>query len=130
MRFSERGTNGRAESMAAEWIPCGSGFMAADVIRWSESVWQKPRRNRGRAANIGARVVVAEVIRDEGGWLDLLTRGCTVASEKPGCKISILAPKVEIRRKRHTIEKGKPERLLWSDETARALLVSKFSGSR
>ena len=97
-----------------------------DVIRWNEGVWQKPRRRRGRAVNIGDRVVTAEVLRDEGGWLDLLIRGCTVASEKPGGRVSVLATNLEIRRKRHTVEKGKPERLLWSDETVRALLVSKF----
>ncbi len=112
--------------MAAEWILCGSGFIEADVIRWSEGVWQKLRRRRGRAVNIGDRVVIAEVIRDEGGWLDLLVRACTVSSETPGRKVALLPKGQEVRRKRRTIERGKPERLLWSDESARALLVSKF----
>ena len=112
--------------MAAEWVPCGRGFIEADVIRWNEGVWQKPRRRRGRAVNVGDRVVIAEVIRDDGGWVGLLVRGCTIASEKPGRKVLPLAKNMDVRRKRHTIEKGKPERLLWSDESARALLVSKF----
>ena len=112
--------------MAAEWVPCGSGFIEADVIRWSEGVWQKPRRGRGRAVNVGDRVVIAEVIRDDGEWVDLLVRDCTVANEKPGHKVLPLAKNAAVRRKRHTIEKGKPERLLWSDESARALIVSKF----
>ena len=33
-----------------------------------------------------------------------------------------------IRRKRSTIKRGKPERLPWSDENARANLVSRFLG--
>jgi hypothetical protein len=115
--------------MVAEWVPCGSGFIEADVIRWSEGVWQKPRRNRGRAVNAGDRLVVAEVIRDEEGWADLLIRDCIIASEKPGHKALPLGKNAAVRRKRHTIEKGKPERLLWSDETVRALLVSKWSGA-
>ena len=113
-----------------EWIPVGGGFIEADVIRWKEGVWQKPRRRRGRTVNIGERVVIAEVIRDEGGWLDLLVRDCTIASEKPGRKVLPLARNVEVRRKRRTIQKGKPERLLWSDESARALVVSKFLAGR
>jgi hypothetical protein len=112
--------------LSSEWIPCGGGFIEADVIRWNDGVWQKSRRRRGRTVNIGALLVVAEVLRDEEGWLDLLIRGCTVASEKTGYKVSPLATNLEIRRKRHTIEKGKPERLLWSDETVRAGLVSKL----
>ena len=111
--------------MAAEWVPCGSGFIEADVIRWSEGVWQKPRSHRGRTVNVGERVVIGEVLLDDRGWVSLLVRGCTVASEKPGHQISMLATNLEIRRKRPTIEKGKPERLLWSDETARAALVSR-----
>jgi hypothetical protein len=110
--------------MVAEWVSCGSGFIEADVIRWSEGVWQKPRRRRGRAVNTGDRVVIAEVIRDDGEWVDLLVRDCSVASETPGRKVWPLAKNLEVHRKRHTIEKGKPERLLWSDETVRALLVS------
>ena len=94
--------------MAAEWVPCGSGFIEADVIRWNEGVWQKPRRRRGRAVNIGDRVVIAEVVRDEGGWVDLLVRGCSVLSEKFGRKVVPLPKSAPVRRKRHTIEKGKP----------------------
>jgi xanthine/CO dehydrogenase XdhC/CoxF family maturation factor len=116
--------------MAAEWIPCGGGFIEADVIRWNEGVWQKPRGRRGRTVNAGERMVIAEVIRDEGGWVDLLVRDCTIASEKPGGKVLLLAKNAEVRRKRRTIQKGKPERLLWSDETVRALLVSKFLGGK
>ncbi|SRR6266446_3794497 len=115
--------------MAAEWIPCGSGFIEADVIRWNEGVWQKPRGRRGRTVNIGERQVVAEVIRDAGGWVDLLVRDSTIASEKPGRKVFPLAKNLEVRRKRRTIQKGKPERLLWSDESVRALLVSKLPGA-
>lgn len=115
--------------MAVDWIPCGSGFIEADVIRWSEGVWQKSRRRRGRAVHVGDRVVTAEVIGDDGEWVDLLIRGCAVVSEKAGCRILPLAARLEVRRKRHTIEKGKPERLIWSDETVRALLVSKRRGA-
>lgn len=111
--------------MVAEWIPCGSGFIEADVIRWNEGVWQKPRRRNGRSVKVGDRVVVAEVLRDDGEWLDLLIRDCAVSQEIAGIPSAQLAKNTEVRRKRHTIEKGKPERLLWSDETVRALLVSK-----
>jgi hypothetical protein len=47
-------------------------------------------------------------------------------ANNPGHKVSVVTTNVEIRRKRHTVEKGKPERLLWSGETVRALLVSKL----
>ena len=119
--------------MATEWIPCGSGFIEADVIRWKEGVWQKrPRRRWGRAVNAGDRMVIAEVIRDyKDGWVELLVRGCTILSEKPGWLLKPLLTNLAVRRRRRTIERGNPERLLWSDESARAALNrSKFLGKR
>ncbi len=116
--------------MAAEWIPCGKLFIQADVIRWNEGVWHKPRGRRGRTVNIGERLVIGEVIRDKDEWVDVLIRGCTLVSEKPGRKVFPLLKGQEVRRKRRTIERGKPERLLWSDESVRTILASKFLSGR
>ena len=104
--------------------------MEADVIRWKEAVWEKRQRLRGRAVNAGDRMVVAEVIRDADGWVELLIRECTIVSEKPGWLLKPLPNNVEVRRRRRTIERGNPERLLWSDESVRAGLSSKFLGKK
>jgi hypothetical protein len=85
----------------------------------------KAQTQQARAMNIGDRIVTAEVLREDAeGWVYLLTRACAVSSEKPGCKVALLAKNREVRRKRHTIERGKPERLIWSDESA--ILASRF----
>ena len=110
-----------------KWVPCGSGFIEADVIRWKETVWEK-RRHRDRPVNAGDRMVIAEVLRDKDGWVELLVRESTIASEKPGWVLKPLPKDAEVRRRRRTIERGNPERLLWSDESVRAGLKSKFLG--
>ena len=113
-----------------EWIPCGSGFIEADVIRWTEGVWQTPKRGRGRDIKIGDRIVTAEVVREEAeGWIQLLVRDAATIREELGYPLPILAKEVEVRRKRQTIEKGNPERLLWSDESARAGLIRRRGGA-
>jgi hypothetical protein len=112
-----------------KWIPCGSGFIEADVIRWKENVWEKRSRSRtARAVNAGERMVTAEVIRDKDGWVDLLLRGSTIVSEKPGWLLEPLPKNLEVRRRRRTIERGNPERLLWSDESVRAGVASQVCG--
>ena len=117
----------------AKWTPCGNEFIEADVVRWKEGVWEKrSRRKNARAVNVGERTVTAEVLREDGtDWVHLLVRASSVLSEKPGRNKMAMLPKgEEVRRKRTTLARGNAERMLWSDETARGALISRFLGRR
>jgi hypothetical protein len=114
-----------------EWIPVGGGFIEADVIRWKEPVYEK-HGWRGKSVRAGERLVVAEVLKglDKDGWVHLLIRRCEVVSESQGRAVRTMLPiGTKTKRKFKTIVRGKAERLLWSDESARAVLVSKFLGA-
>lgn len=109
------------------WIPLEKDFIEADVIRWEEAVFATPVRRSKKPMKIGVRRVTAEVLwgPDEGGWVGLLVRQCDILSE------TVIGQVVEkykngcgIRRARGTILRGKPERLLWTDETARNVVAS------
>ena len=115
----------------AEWVPIADDFIVADVIRWREGVFKSRRSKKGRAIKLGERLMIAEVLRDEAGWVYLLVRGCEFVSAKIGrnpSDVPVLLKGTETKRKRATIARGKPERLLWSDESARAPLASRFLG--
>jgi hypothetical protein len=116
--------------MPTKWISCGAGFIEADLIRWKETEWRKAKRKKGRDVILGERLVTAQVTEDTDGWVRLLILECKVVSEKPGHKVEVLAKGIEKRRKRTTIERGKPVRRLWTDESARALVASKFLAAR
>jgi hypothetical protein len=113
------------------WIPVGDGFIEADVIRWKEPVFKN--RRRGQPARVGDRLVTAEVLReaDEDGWVHLLVRHSEVLSVKTSWQLSdVLLPATgtETRRRLRTIVRGNPERLAWSDESARAIVASQSVG--
>jgi hypothetical protein len=77
--------------------------------------------------HIGDRLVTAEVIAEdaESGFLTLLVREDRILEDKTAKKtIRPLKKDEKIRRKRATLERGRPERLLWSDESARAALTA------
>lgn len=117
----------------AEWIVAGEHFVEADVIRWQERVYQSRRRGKSKAVKIGERRVVAEVLNDVEGWVCLLIRHCELVSAETGRltrTVPLLQPGTEVKRKRQTIIKGKVERLQWSDENVRSVIVSKFLGRR
>lgn len=81
------------------------------------------RLGQDQSVHVGERLIVADVLRFDGEWVDLLVRDSKVVSEKSGWKVRPVATGTEVRRKRQTVEKGKPERLLWSDQSVRALLI-------
>jgi hypothetical protein len=117
----------------AEWIPIGGDFIAADVIRWKEGVFKNRRNKKAKPIRTGERLVTAEVLRDEAGWVYLLVRACEVTSAAFGWDIRdvrSLSKNTEIKRKRVTIARGKAERLLWSDESARVVVVGQLQDER
>lgn len=113
-----------------QWVEA-KDFIAADVIRWTEGVYDN--RRRGKALRIGERRVAAEVLqRGEDGWVRLLVRACTITKDEMGGRtIHTLKAGELIRRADKTLMRGKVERLLWGDESARvAVLASKPAKSR
>ncbi len=60
------------------------------------------------------------------GWLKLLVRACVIAkSDFAGKTILPLRLGSQMKRTRgKTVERGKPERMLWSDESARRSVCS------
>lgn len=114
----------------AEWIPVGNDFIGADVIRWKEGVFNYRRRKKAKPRLLGERQVTAEVLKiDKQGWVVLLVRLCEVVSVGWNVReVPLLLKETEIKRKRTTILRGNAERLLWSDEGARASVASEFLG--
>lgn len=121
---------GAEQESMEQWVEA-EDFIAADVIRWREAVYD--RRRHGKAQRIGERLVVAEVIvRDEDGWVALLVRACTITKDEfAGRTVPSIKKDDQIRRAAKTVLRGKVERLLWDDESARAaVLASKPAKSR
>lgn len=113
-----------------QWIPA-TDFIAADVVRWTEGIYD--RRRRGKALRIGERLIAAEVIeRGKDGWVKLLVRASTITKDEfAGRPIVPLKAGETLRRGEKTILRGKPQRLLWDDESARQSVVNGSSrGSR
>ena len=113
-----------------QWVEARD-FIAADVIRWTEGGFEK--RRRGKALRIGERQVAAEVLhRGEDGWVRLLVRLCmTTRADVAGKSVQVLKTGELIRRASKTLLRGKVERLLCEDESARAaVLASKPAKSR
>ena len=118
-----------------KWIPCGEKFIVGDVVRWTEAIWldlKKKKKKKGKKTGVvklGARRVTAEVLSaDARGYVSLSVCDCEIVSNERGLPPRLLTLRKNeiIRKLRSTIGKGSGERLKWSEEGARSLVVSKF----
>jgi hypothetical protein len=111
------------------WVSAADGFIETDVIRWMEAVFSRRKAKRGKALRIGKRHVTAQVASDRHGWVELEIISCKIiADEAVGHTVEALKPTAKIQRSKKTIMRGRPERLLWSDISARAIVASRFIG--
>ena len=99
------------------WVLCDE-VVEGDIIRFTESVWERrgPKK-RQRVIRVGEHDVIAQVLSVEEQWIYLIVMECE--GDKP------LEKGQEIKRKVTTVLK-RCERLLWSEESVRARLTSRF----
>lgn len=107
------------------WLPAPD-FIEADVVRWTQGVFDR-RGGAKKSLLIGELRVVAEVLQcSDDGWLRLLVRASEITRETyAGKPVPALTVGSTIKRARKTILRGKPERLPWSDESARQAILSR-----
>lgn len=122
MKRSAHGAGNRGR--LGEWVSARDGFIEADVILWTEAVYEKRRGRKAKARRLGERRIAAEVIEaTSDGWLKLLVCACAITRDDyAGGAIPSLRIGDTIKRARKTVMRGKPERLAWSDETVREAL--------
>lgn len=102
------------------WLPCPEGYIAADVIRWREGIWERRSPRQKKAECVGNRNVVAEVLAepDDDGFVTLLVRACALLPRRAGedaPKTGALKIGEPIRRKHDTLLRGQVERMAWPD---------------
>lgn len=110
----------------SNWVAASDDLIGADVIRWTEGVFERGRSKKAKAKKIGERTVIAQVLtRENGDWLKLQVSQCTVThSDWAGKTVEALKPEAHIKRALKTVLKGKAERLLWSDESVRRSVLA------
>jgi hypothetical protein len=120
--------------MAEDWIDCGE-FIKADVVRFSEAVWErrgpKARQKSYRVGNREVRAQVVDIYKDaDGVWLVFEVIESKVIDDQTGGRlVHPLIVRKEYKRELSKLVKwSKPQRLLWSDEDNRAQRAAEFGG--
>lgn len=112
-----------------KWIECGDHLITGDVVRWTEAIWPERKRKskKKKPEKLGERRITAAVLTvDSKGFVRLSVMKDEITENKYDMPLKPLKKDQVIVKKHGTIKRGKPERLKWSEETARAVAVSWF----
>lgn len=106
------------------WEKSVENFVESDVIEWTEAMWPPNRNRRKKSRPWGKQKVIAQIAAVDGDFIKLTILKSEIL-ENNGVK-QLVPHKVgsTITKKRATLLRGEPERLLWSEEDVRLVLVN------
>jgi hypothetical protein len=103
-----------------KWLSCGGeDLIEADDIRWTDIAW-KPR---AKGKKIGEHDVEGKVEFCDREWVHVRVTSCETRADA-GRTLDPYKSGELLRRRRHTLTRGKVHRMTWTDESARALVKS------
>lgn len=107
------------------WTQSGE-FVESDVVEWTEAIWPPNHsRRRKKSRPWGKQKIVAQIAHIEGDFVKLTVLKASVIENLIGSDLRPHKVGATITKKRQTLMRGEPERLLWSEEDVRrALLVA------
>ena len=102
------------------------GFVEGDVVKWSEAIWSPNNRRRRKVANRkpwGKQEVTAQVVGMDEDFISLKVLKAKITESNVGTVLIPHKAGTTIKKKRQTLLRGQPERLLWSEEEVRNTLL-------
>lgn len=106
------------------WTQSGE-FVESDVVEWIEAIWPPSHsRRRKKSRPWGKQKVVAQIAHIEGDFVKLTVLKASVIENIIGSDLRPHKVGATITKKRATLLRGSPERLLWSEEDVRAALLA------
>lgn len=101
-------------------------FVESDVVEWTEAIWPPSHsRRRKKSRPWGKQKVTAQITAMDGEFVKLTILRSSIVENIIGSELKPHKVGLVITKKRQTLMRGEPERLLWSEEDVRSALLEK-----
>lgn len=106
------------------WTQSGE-FVESDVVEWTEAIWPPNHsRRRKKSRPWGKQKVTAQITAVDGDFVKLTVLRSSIIENIIGSELKPHKVGTTITKKRQTLMRGEPERLLWSEEDVRMALMA------
>lgn len=107
------------------WKKSQGDFLESDVVEWVEAIWSPNKsRRRKKSRPWGKQKVIAQIAAIDGDFVKLTVLKAHITENIIGSELRPHKIGATITKKRSTLLRGEPERLLWSEEDVRAALLN------
>jgi len=108
------------------WEKSGGDFVESDVVEWAEAIWPPSTHSRRRKQSRpwGKQKIVAQIAHIDGNFVKLTVLKASIIENLIGSELKPHKVGATITKKRPTLLRGNPERLIWSEEDVRAALLA------
>lgn len=103
------------------WVSFEGEFLESDVIRWTEAIWA-PNRRKKQKRPWGTQEVTGQITAIDGDFTTIKVMKAEIRENHIAKTLNPYRTDVTIKKKKQTLLKGNPQRMLWSDEDARESL--------
>lgn len=116
------------EEKPLNWESAVGELVISDVIEWTETIWpaRKPRR-KSKPKPLGKQKVTGQITEIEGDFITFTILKAEITDNPHRADIRPHQAGTTITKKHQTILKGEPQRLHWSDESVRKLVLEKIT---
>ena len=113
------------EEKPSNWDSAVRELVISDVIEWTETIWppRRPRR-KSKPKPLGKQKVIGQITGIEGDFITFTVLKADIIDNPHRADIRPHPVGTTITKKKQTILKGEPQRLHWSEETVRNLLLN------
>ena len=106
------------------WTQSGE-FVESDVVEWTEAIWPPNHsRRRKKSRPWGKQKVTAQITAVDGDFVKLTVLRSSIVENIIGSELNPHKVGTIITKKCSTLQRGEPERLLWSEEDVRKALLA------
>lgn len=98
-------------------------FIVGDVVEWTEAMWP-PKRGKKKQRPLGEQKAIGQIAEIDGDFIKITVLKSEITKNDAIKDLYSHKVGTTIARKRATLLRGKPERLLWSEEEVRATLLT------
>jgi hypothetical protein len=107
-----------------KWTQSGE-FVESDVVEWTEAIWPPNHaRRRKKSRPWGKQKITAQITAIDGDFVKLTVLKSAITENIIGSELKPHKVGTTITKKRQTLLRGEPERILWSEEDVRKALLT------